>query len=575
MPVEGYTGRGSKLQPDIGWWTAQLTAGKEYRKKYASESEWPKWREMYRGNWNQGTLPVNLFFTMLRTIVPRIYFRSPSVSVKPAQNGMEAIGFSRILERLDNKIIREMKLKKHMKRVVQETFMYGTGFAKVGFGGTYNPFLNADSGEPLDGVDKQGNFTEYSLTSQSNMPWVQRQRTSGMIVPAGLQDYETTRWVASEYERPLSDLKRDPRFKNVQGLVSEASQHGIKTQRMQKIVRLQEIRDMATGMAIVMSAHSGSPAKDRVLYMGEDLTREIGLPYHPLQFNPDDEVFWAIPDSRILEPQQLELNETKTQIMKHRRLALVRILVKSNMISDTEAQKLISEDVSPVISINSQGALRDAVMLFQGGDIPEDLILNAREVMNDVRETIGFSRNQFGEYNPGSSDTTATEANIVRQASEIRVDERRDETADMLTDIVNQINYIIFEHWTSDDVIDIVGPNNVPLWVKFSGNDLNSTKHTITVDPESGTPETRQMREQRAVGLYQLLMQDPLINPVERTRMMLQNIEGYTSDDIMRLLPMAEGFENQGPDNPLDANGLGQLLTQSVAQGATNAQSGA
>ena len=87
-----------------------------------------------------------------------------------------------------------------------------------------------------------------------------------------------------------------------------------------------------------------------------------GLPIRPLIFNEDDEVFWGIPDSKILEPYQLEINEIRTQRMRHRRMALIKIITKVNAFSPEEASKLVDEDVGPVIQTNIQGDIRGSVM---------------------------------------------------------------------------------------------------------------------------------------------------------------------------------------------------------------------
>ena len=84
MPIEGYI----RSRPDTSWWEAQIIAGEEFRKKFAYENDWDKWRAFYRGNWAPGVLPLNLFYTFLRTVVPRVYFRDPTVSVSPGKPGL-------------------------------------------------------------------------------------------------------------------------------------------------------------------------------------------------------------------------------------------------------------------------------------------------------------------------------------------------------------------------------------------------------------------------------------------------------------------------------------------------------
>ncbi|KKL11118.1 hypothetical protein LCGC14_2549040, partial [marine sediment metagenome] len=113
MSIEGYI----RKRPDTGYWESQIHAGKEFRRKFAYEQEWSKWRDFYRGNWAPGVMPLNLFYMFLRSIVPRVYFRDPTVSISPAKPGAENLLFARLLERVDNKMLRRMKFKQQMKGV--------------------------------------------------------------------------------------------------------------------------------------------------------------------------------------------------------------------------------------------------------------------------------------------------------------------------------------------------------------------------------------------------------------------------------------------------------------------------
>ena len=75
---------------------------------------------------------------MIRTTVPRIYFRNPSISVISTKPGLENFVFAKLTERVDNKLLRQMKIKKHFKRQVQDAWMFGTGVGKLGFGSQFH-----------------------------------------------------------------------------------------------------------------------------------------------------------------------------------------------------------------------------------------------------------------------------------------------------------------------------------------------------------------------------------------------------------------------------------------------------
>lgn len=561
MTIEGYI----RKRPDVNYWEAQIHAGKEFRKKFAYESEWEKWRSFYRGNWSPGIMPVNLFYMFLRSIVPRVYFRDPTVSVSPSKPGAENLLFARLLERIDNKMLKRMKFKQQMKGIVQDTFLLGTGIPKLGFGGFYSPTVLDD--EPGPPLGEGGTAMEYFADAEDFMPWLSRTPPGNFIVPAGITSFNHARWTIEEFTRPLDDIQRDPRFENTGGLqgaesvdTSDAIDLG-SINRPVKMVKMFEIRDKATGKVFVYAPEHSKDNK--ILFYGDDrfLQTYGGFPYFPITFNDDDEAFWGLPDSKILEPLQLEINEIKTQIMRHRRMALVKLLVKKKGIRKEEAEKMVSEDVSVVVWLEGQGNIQNIVKEFNTG-IPPELFVAADTLMQDVREQIGFSRNQFGEFNSRSGDTTATEANIVKQATEIRIDERRDEVADRVVDIVDMMHPIMFDNWGDEQLVDVVGPGGIPVWVRVRGQLLKRSRFAVKVDPDSSIPETKGLREQRAIQLFQFLRENPLIDPMKLTIYLMTELKGPQFDDMMQMLPQAGGQ----PDRPIELNDFAGMMASSVAQ---------
>lgn len=563
-----------KGQPDIEWWMTQIRKGVAYRKKYTKESDWPRWRQYYRGQWPSGTLPVNLFFRMLRTIVPRIYFRNPSISIQPSKPGLEQQVFARLIEQIDNKLIRTMRIKNQIKQIVHNTWMFGTGIGKRGFGQEFHPTPDMISGGS-DPMAKGGKGkTEYHATIHDNMPWFLENPTGGFIVPSGSRNFQECRWYAGWYRRPLDDLQEDPRFKNVSTL--KGSQHSdAKLRPDSSIVEgptnevdLVEVRDTKTHKAFVFAPYGDTDKK--VLFFDDDTLQVNGrTPFYTSVFNPDDEVCWGVPDSVILEPQQLEINEIRTLTMKHRRLAIIKLLYKDKTLDTAELEKILNGNVLAAVKVN--GEISD-VDTMQIGEIPKDLFLASNQVMEDVRENMGFSRNQFGNYAEGSADRTATESRIVQTASEIRVDERRDAIADLIVDLFEDIHVDIFDRWSDEIVVQVAGPQGLPVWVAFKPDMLKAAQYEIQVDPDSAVPETKDVRMQKALVTYERLKTNPLIDPQLLTRYILHELHGVQFDNMIRSLGQiatpgmpGAGVPGATQQSPMNA----QQFMQMMAKGGT------
>lgn len=566
--IEGYT----KGQPDIGWWRRQLAQGIDYRKRMALQAKWSTWKNYYRGNWPPGVMPVNLFYKMVRTVVPRLYFRNPSISIQATKPGMEQQVFAQLIERIDNKLIKTMGVKGQMKKMIHNTWFYGTSAGKLGWGAEFTPTPDEFETEaPGEMGVKFNRKVEWNQLVQPNMPWFLSVHTKNLIVPNRLESFEDTPWVAMRITRDVSDVKADPRFENTKNLrgMSTGLDAIPRDANMRKDeVEIFEIRDMRTGKVIVLPAYGC----DDIMFYEDDLMQVNSRPnIYPLVFNPDDECFWGVPDSIILEPHQHELNEIRTLQMKHRRISILKILYKSGAIDDGEFEKLLNGDVGVGVRINKDFELSD-VDSFQVGHAPDTLMMADQVVQADVREVSGFSRNAAGEFASGQkshSAPTALETSIVNAASEIRVDERKDGAADVLVSVFEDTNVLCFSKWADDQVQMVMGPESKPYWVAFKPAMLRAARYEMNIDPDTTVPETKDMRRQRADMVYERAKTNPLIDPNALTKWYLREQNGVALDNLMIDITQraAAGAPGSAPDQPMEANAFMSMMARGQAPG--------
>lgn len=561
-------------KPDVTWWLDQARQGIEWRDKITHRKRWDDWRRYYRGEFPSGVLPVNLYFRMLRSIVPQVYFRNPSISVIATKPGLEQQLFAQLIERIDNKLIRTMGVKQAMKRMVQTTWMFGTGAVKLGYGAEFTPSPEVFNTEAPEHVQSSmTRYVEYNSQVAANMPWLMSVHTENLIVPKYLSAYEDTPWVGMWVKRPIDDIQSDPRLKNTSNLKSSTGR-GISALRETRTkegsddVDLIEIRDRRTRKVLILAPF----ATDRVLYFGDDELQNNNRPnIYPITFNPDEEYFWGVPDSYILEPQQHEINEIRTLIMRHRRISMLKLLYKKGAIDNSELEKLLNGDVMAAIQITGELSDIDTVEL---GSIPESLFAADQQIQQEVRDVMGFSRNQSGEYQSNKSHNapTAAEARIVQAASGIRVDERRDTLADVLVDVFEDTNQLIFHRWSDEQVVQVMGPDGIPLWVQFKPNMLQAAKYELAIEPDSTIPETKDVRQQKAMQVYGVLKDNPLIDPQLLTKYLLREMHGVQYDSMMRIMQQvganaAAGLPGSSPEMPMGPEQFMQMLVQSKNRG--------
>jgi hypothetical protein len=155
---------------------------------------------------------------------------------------------------------------------------------------------------------------------------------------------------------------------------------------------------------------------------------------------------------------------------------------------------------------------------------------------------------------------TATEADIVEQGVEVRMDERRDVVADVLTNILRKWNMMIFSLWTGQRVQEVAGVNGAREWVKWTGDQIRG-EYALTLNPESAVPVSRAIKYKYSLELFKMFNQDPYIDQLALRRMVIGQ---YTWMDPAALLllkdpNMQQGMEGADPE----------MMQQMMQQGGT------
>lgn len=557
----------------LQWYKDAILNGIRFQVKYAKSNMWEQYKAYYRHEFPVGILPVNLVYSILRSLVPQVYFRNPEAIITPTRPGIEYELHARLIEDTDNWLLRETKTKYQIKKMIDDTFLCGISTGFFGYDSQYgfNPAktIGGTGQASLTQFNKKGDRIEYHSNLNPGMPWFLRAKPEDTIYPWGTESADTSEWVALRVFRPLADVKDDTKYTNKDKLTGSFTQRRTLPEgsargpqdvdgvlRDYEWVELFEIHDLKTKKVKVLTMDH-----DKFLRDDEDAMQIEGLPIETTVFNPDPDWIYGIPDTRIIEPQLLELNEIRTQAMKHRRVDLMKFLYKKGAISKEAMQNMLSEDVQAGVEVDADISIREAVLPLQPGAsaILADLERFGDVIRGDVREIVGFSRTSTGEYQ-GKTHISAKETEVVQWANQIRIDERRDIIADLLERIIRRHNQTVFTYWTQPMVRSIMGPDGARYWIKFTPSEIRG-EYNERVDPSNAIPTDKRIKRQEAIEMAQAwanmnmgLVKSGVPAPAELQRYFFSQFDGIDIDKVLAQIgnsaPAAPGPGNN-PEQPL------------------------
>ena len=547
--LPGYTTAG---RIDEEWWDAQLKLGEDWRAISAFEADWPVWRQYYKGDFNsmhrmlrtegatssqiaEAVLPVNIFFSFIRSQVPRTFFRNPTVSIIPSKPGADNIVRALVLQRLTNQLVRLIGLKPEMKRSTESTFLFGTGLIKTGMDVEANAGSNASA---ASAASKPAGYNPLWGVQREGFPWVKSLHPSDYVVPWGTTQFGATRWSAVRVIRPLEEFFLDPTLNARARSMPPYAPGGASAefQATGDYGRVYEVRDWRTGKVFVFCREATVGAR----VVRDPVAAKKRNPVTAFVFNPADDTCWGIPDPVNIEPFQLDINETNTLLVYNKRQTIQKLIATKGTLDEDAKSNLISWPPGELIEVAGNPA--NVIMPMKAGTVPPELFTAMERELGLFRQTVAFSRMDMGEaLKNNNSDTTATEVERVAQASDIRTDERRDILADGLVDVVSQLHAMLVENWPKGIVTDIVGPAGGMVWAHMTTEELRDFAYTVAIDPDSSVPETGDARFARARELFKMLAGDlakdelgrPIINQAALRRHFLRETPGVLLDELM------------------------------------------
>jgi hypothetical protein len=510
----------------------------------------------------------NLVFEMGDTLLSAAGALDPEFTVVPEHPA--AVQRAPVVESVDNYLSRKLSFRENVGDAALHAYLYGRAILKIGYDSEFGWSPKLDIGEinqpygmSLSQFDPRTKYRIEHKDTTPGMPWLAPVLPHDIIVPWGTIRLKDAPWVAHRIVRENKSIKADPKYKNTSSLKANlsiqdfvasyenvgadrikfrGSEHS-RTSKLEPIVdqnELWEIHDRRDLSVKVICRDHKKFLRDEP----DAIMRACGMPFVSGTFVTHPRSFWTTPLAYYLGQIQADEYDISVQEEKQRRIAVLRFIAAKGFMSPEKLQKLISGDVGAVEFAEAMEGLRDKIIPFPTGQL-FDFALQHNNVRQTARSTIGFSRNQMGEFDAASRRTKG-EATLVAQGSLRRESPRVQMIRDLYLSSMSKTNQVIFAYWS------IPRPVLVDReWKRYTGDEIKGD-YLYDLSLSAKRDLSKAQRKVEAIMMLQQL--GPLLQGIDPQQIMLYLNDAANDPAFERLLGLSGGQRQQQQGAQQNAN---------------------
>lgn len=546
------------------------------------DSLWDKLIDLYRGkHFNtqllnaEDRIAVNICFATINVIAPSIAVNYPKLLVwsRKAEDETKA----QIMETVLNYWWRSYKAQNEAALAVKDSLVIGHGWVKVGWRYVEEQKLvvqrelveahnvehddqqivpSDPSEHTADDPDSESADNEPEYEVVEDRPFIERVSPFDIYVDPEAKTLASAKWIAQKIVKPLEEVRQDKRYraKGRAALKPDArvnpewlkDDDGTFPEDDVRRVTIYEFYDMQMGTMCVFSA------------LGDEMLLDpIPQPYvfgHPFVMLRNYEVpdeFYPMGDVEALEPLQMELDKTRSQMMNHRK-RFNRKWIYDPTAFDQNGVSQLNKDTDntlvPVIE-GVQRPLNEVIVPLPQNAVEPQLYQYENSTLELMDRVSGASEYQQGAAPP--IRRTATEASMIQDAANARAADKLARVELFIAEIAEKVVKLAQQYMTEDSVVRIIGKNGNPLWIPYSREDIQG-EFDFEVEAGSTQPKNDQFRRNQALQLLQALTpwaQAGLVNAQELLRYTLQyGFQVKNPDDFMAApVPQPQGDQQKSP----------------------------
>lgn len=531
----------------LGRYRSKLAQSKRWRKNEECDDMWRRMVDMYRGKHydslsDQDRSLVNMAFSTINVIGPSVSVNHPKIVVSARRP--EDADRATVTEAIVNYWWRHYDCQRQFRKAVKDQLIIGHGWVKTGYRFVEEERVaKADpSEEAFDVADAEEVNVETELVIVEDRPFVERVSPFDVYVDPDATDMDDLRWIAQRVKRPLADVRNDRRYNSTARAEVQPtmySKYGLDGQNprpdtsyKESYVEVWEFYDVAKGTMCIFADGS-----DKFLIAPTKIPFAFGHPFVMLRNYEVPEHFYPMGELEAIEGLQHELNETRTQMMNHRKRFSRKWLYKESAFDPDGRAMLESDEDNVMVPVIGDEPLGGVISPMPAVINPPEFYNQSSLISGDMDRVSGVS-----DYMRGAMPEirrTATEAAIAQDASNARASDKLALIELTIGKTASRLVALAQQYMTGEQVARVVGSNAIPLWIRFD-RDYIQGEFDFEVEGGSTQPVNESFRRQMALQLVDAMapfVQAGVVDMAALARHVLQFGFGVKSPEAFLAAP--------------------------------------
>lgn len=490
----------------------KINAAKKWRRDEGYDDAWRRFIDLYRGRHyeyltEEDRLLINISFSTINVIAPSVAVNYPKITVNARRpdDAPRAI----ITEAIINYWWRHFELRPEFRRAVKDFLICGHGWLKCG----YRYVEEADdAGAPepketeapsIELSEIEANDVEPTIVVVEDRPFVERVSVFDVYVDPDATSMQDIHWIAQRVRRSLKEVRDDKRYDTQARKDCAPSSWGRITDEYvfhrniydkdEQYVEVWEFYDIRKRTMAVF-ADGG----ERFLITPRPMPYSFGHPFVMIRNYDIPDEFYPMGELEAIEPLQRELNETRTQMMNHRKRFARKYLYKESAFDAQGRSLLASEADNVMIPVQSDENLMNIVAPLPAVITPPEFYNQSSLISGDIETISGVSEYMRGQM--PEMKRTATEASIIADAANSRAADKLSIIEGAIADVASRLVQLAQQFMDTDQVARITAKNGEPVWVTFDA-DYISGEFDFEVEAGSTAPNNESFRRQQALQM--------------------------------------------------------------------------